>query len=109
MSDVMSDLIRAAVGRGPAPEPVRDESDGERARREIVAELGLPAEMAERLRGASDRELADDARALAAVLNVTPTEPQAVSLDGGVRQVLPEPDPDAWMDRLIRERTNAPR
>jgi protein-disulfide isomerase-like protein with CxxC motif len=108
MTDVMSDLIRAAAGRGgpPAAAPV---DDGDRARREIAADIGIPAELAERLRGDTDRELVEDARALARALGIEPAQSLAVSLDGGVRQVVPEQDPYAEMDRLIRERTNAPR
>lgn len=108
MTDDMNTLIRRALRGGPEPT-----SDPATARQEIGAAHGLPADLADRLRGANDRELAEDARNLAAALAARGVQvgdpPAHVSLDGGVRQQTPAVDENAAMNALIRSRTNAPR
>lgn len=110
MTDDMNDLIRAAAGHGP---PVADEpvpvDDAGRARREIAAEIGLPSRLADRLRGTSDREIAADARNLAAALQahgVALDEPTPHhGLDGGVRQIVQsEPDFSATIREALDRR-----
>ena len=108
-NDEMNDALR---GSPPAPPPPPPDADRDLLARDAAAAHGLPADVADRLRGESADELAEDARAFAgAVANAglefrDLTDPPAGHLDGGVRQHAIVQDPSAVMEKLLRSQAD---
>lgn len=92
---------QAATERAARAESERDELLAALTRERVARRFNLPDELAERLRGSSEQEMAADAESLSKLLNAS-VRPGRTDVGQGNRQPT-ESDPNALFRRLARD------
>lgn len=92
---------QAALDRAERAESDRDALLAALSRERVARRYNLPDELAERLKGSTEDEMAADAEALSKLLN-TSTRPSRVDVGQGNR-TAPDADPNALFRRLARD------
>jgi hypothetical protein len=92
---------QAAAERAERAESERDALLAALSRERVARRFNLPDELAERLKGTTEQEMAADAESLSKLLN-TSTRPGRVDVGAGNR-TAPDSDPNALFRRLARD------